>query len=195
MHLVIYGPEGSGKGTQAKLLSDKLGIPIYTAGDLVRWSATNDEGYIGDLARKVLGEGTYLSDTEMCQLLEAKIKKSDAQGGFILDGFPRSLAQAQFIMKLSEKLNFHIDRVIYLKLGSKDSILRLVKRKRKLYSTSNILHDDPERIKKRLKIYKALEKELLDFYKKKNLLLEIDGSRTIEEVHSDIVSGLRIYKG
>ena len=192
MHIVIYGPEGSGKGTQAKLLSGKLGIPVYTTGDLVREAATNDKGSIGDLARKVLREGDYLSDAEMCQLLETKIKKSDTGGGFILDGFPRSLPQARFLMDLGAKLGFQLNAVIYLKLDNDVAIERLKRRKRKLYATSKILHDDPERIRQRLAVYRKQEKGLLDFFKKKNLLLEIDGSRTRQQVHKEIISSLGI---
>lgn len=190
MYLIVYGPEGSGKGSQAKLLSDKFGIPVYTAGDLVREEATKDKGKIGEMARKVLLEGKYLPDKEICYLLEKKLLHEDSKKGFILDGFPRTLAQANFLMDIFSKNGYSLNKVIYLKLSNDVSIKRLIKRKRKVFGESNILHDTPERIKQRLIIYQKDEVGLLKFFKEKNLLLEIDANQTIEKVFKDTLQGL-----
>ena len=85
MHIVFFGPEGSGKGTQAKLLSDKLGLPILTSGDLVRDAATNDRGIIGEVCRQALSEGKYVADSEMFVLWKHRLKQPDALGGWIMD--------------------------------------------------------------------------------------------------------------
>ena len=153
MHIVIYGPEGSGKGTQAKLLSEKLDLPIYTAGDLVREAAETNKGRIGDMARSVLLDGKYLPDGEMCNLIGEKLKDEELRKGFILDGFPRTLLQANYLMDNLSKNGYKIDKVIYLKLDEEESVRRLIKRKRKVFGKSKILHDDPKRIRQRLKIF------------------------------------------
>lgn len=192
MHIVIYGPEGSGKGTQAKLLGEKLNTPVYTTGDLVREAAQKDKSELGDICRKVLSEGKYLPDDKVSLLILGKLKGSEAKKGFVLDGFPRTVGQAQFLEKLTNEEGFDIDRFIYLKLSDEESVKRLVKRKRILFGGSNILHDDPERVKQRLLVYRKNEKEVLKFYEIRNLVLEVDAGQTVEKVFSDIVLGLHI---
>ncbi len=190
MHIIIYGPEGSGKGTQAKLLSKKLKLPIFTAGDLVRNEATNDKGRLGHAAKLALTSGQYLSDKDMFSLLQKQLATREAKTGFILDGFPRTKEQARSLLKEIDKLGFQIDKLIYLKLSDKEAKGRLLKRKRPLFAGSKLLHDTPERIEKRLKTYRALEKEVIRLFRKKNLLLTVDGSNTPEEVFKDILIGL-----
>lgn len=192
MHLVFYGPEGSGKGTQAKLLAEKLGLPIYTTGDLVREAAQNDKSPLGDLCRKVLSEGKYLPDDKVSKLIEMKITDEEAKKGFVLDGFPRTVGQAKFLEETTKKAGFGLDKLIYLNLSDEQSIERLAKRKRVLFGGSNILHDDPERVKQRLAVYHQNEKEVLEFYKKNNLILEVDAAGTVEKVFQDILTGLHL---
>lgn len=192
MHFVFYGPEGSGKGTQTKLLAEKLGLPIYTTGDLVREAAQNDKSPLGDICRKVLSEGKYLPDKDVSKLIERKITGNVAQKGFILDGFPRTVGQAEFLEEVTKKAGFGLDKLIYLKLSDEQSIQRLAKRKRVLFGGSNILHDDPQRVKQRLTVYHQNEKEVLEFYKKNNLILEVDAAQPVEEVFNDIVAGLHL---
>ncbi len=192
MHYAFYGPEGSGKGTQAKLLAEKLGLPLYTTGDFVRDAAARDKSSLGDACRKALSDGKYLPDDLVSQLIANKLNSDEAKKGFILDGFPRTLNQARFLAETMEKAGFSLDRLIYLNLSDEESIKRLGKRKRTLFGGSNILHDDPERVKNRLAVYRENEKGVLDFYKTKNILLEVDGVQSIEKIFSDIISGLHI---
>lgn len=192
MHFVFYGPEGSGKGTQAKLLADKLGLPVYTTGDLVREAAKHDKSPLGDMCRKVLAGGKYLPDKEVSLLIANKLKSSEAKRGFILDGFPRTVGQAEFLQKVTKKAGFGLDKFIYLKLSDEQSIQRLAKRKRVLFGGSDILHDDPQRVKQRLTVYHQNEKEVLEFYKKNNLILAVDAAQPVEEVFKDIVVGLHL---
>jgi len=188
MHIIFYGPEGSGKGTQAKLLSEKLKIPVLVSGDLVRDAATNDKGLIGDAARKALHEGKYVADSEMFVLWKNRLKKKDAKEGWILDGFPRNVEQAKFIDDKVSKYGYKIDKVFYIKISEEESMKRLLKRGRKLHEGNNELHDSPERIKGRLSIYKSGEKDVIEFFRKKGILEEINGEREIEEVHKDVLS-------
>lgn len=188
MHIIFYGPEGSGKGTQAKLLAEKLQCPTLTSGDLVRDAAANDKGIIGAVVRQALEEGKYVADSEMMVLWKWRLKEEDAKGDWIMDGFPRNVDQAMFLDDKVDKYGYKIEMVIYLKLSEEDSIKRLLKRGRPLHTGSTELHDSLERITSRLKLYNESEQAVLDFYRKKGVLVEIDANQPIEKVHEDIMA-------
>ncbi|OGG05010.1 hypothetical protein A2Z33_07005 [Candidatus Gottesmanbacteria bacterium RBG_16_52_11] len=187
MHVVFYGPEGSGKGTQAKLLSDKLSLSILTSGDLVRDAAANDKGIIGEVCRAALAEGKYVADSEMFVLWKWRLKEPDALGGWIMDGFPRNIEQAKFLDDKLDKYGYRIEHVIYLSISEAESLKRLLKRARPLHPGSTELHDSPERIQSRLQIYKESEREVLEYYRSKGVLTEINAEQSIEGVHQEIV--------
>ena len=188
MHIVFFGPEGSGKGTQAELLAKKLSLPILTSGDLVRDAAANDKGIIGEVVRQSLREGKYVADSEMFVLWKWRLKDEDAEGGWIMDGFPRNVEQAKFLDDKIDKYGYRIEKVFYLNLSEEESYRRLIKRGRPLHPGSNELHDSPERIKQRLQIYKEGEAAVLDYYKKQGVLSVVDADQSIEEVHRDIMT-------
>lgn len=194
MHFVFYGPEGSGKGTQTKLLAEKYNLSVYTTGDLVRETAEKDKTYLGDICRKVLKEGKYLPDGDVSKLIENKLISDEAKKGFVLDGFPRTSKQARFLDETMQKNGYNLDKFIYLSLSDEESIQRLAKRNRALFEGSNISHDDPQRVKNRLTVYRENEKEVLHFYKDLNLLLEINAAQSVDKVFEDIVTGLNISK-
>lgn len=190
MHILMYGPEGSGKGTQAKLLSEALSIPIFTSGDLVRDTAATDKGHFGNVCRVALNEGKYVADADMYVLWENKIISAGAAGGWIMDGFPRNVEQAKFLDEKLKNIDAAIDTVVYLNISEEESLKRLVKRARPLHPGSTELHDSPERIKKRLEVYKAGQAGLLDYYRQKGILVEISAEKSVEEVHQDIINVL-----
>lgn len=187
MHLVIYGPEGSGKGTQATLLSQKFSLPIYTSGDLVREHALRDQGKLGEICRNALNKGIYVDDQTMFSLWRKKLSKPQAVNGFILDGFPRNVSQAEFLYSEVEKSDYTIDHFIFISLSDEESFARLKKRERKLFTGSKISHDTPLRIKKRLVIYRQYEAPLIAYFKQKNLLIEVNGAQEVEHVFADII--------
>lgn len=191
MHLIIYGPEGSGKGTQAKLLSDKLKIPVLTSGDLVREKAKQHDK-LGKICLQALEEGKYVDDDTMILLWKDKLSSEGAKKGFILDGFPRNLHQAEFLLNEVAKFGYSIDRFIYIKISDEEAFKRLAKRERKLFEGSTISHDTPQRIKKRLEVFHAMQIPLVDYFKQKSLLSEIDGSQKIEEVFNSVIGNLGI---
>jgi adenylate kinase len=190
MHIVFYGPEGSGKGTQAKLLADALHLPILTSGDLVRDAAANDKGIIGEVCRQALEEGKYVADSEMFVLWKWRLKEEDAKGGWIMDGFPRNVEQAKFLDDKIDKYGYKVEKVMYLNLSEEESIIRLAKRARPLHPGSVETADTPERIKTRLAMYKEGEKDVLDFYRSHGVLVEINANQTIEEVHAAIMQNI-----
>ncbi|OGG31461.1 hypothetical protein A3A63_03515 [Candidatus Gottesmanbacteria bacterium RIFCSPLOWO2_01_FULL_46_9] len=190
MHILVYGPEGSGKGTQAKLLSEKLHIPILTSGDLVRAAAANDKGMIGDVCREALAEGKYVADSEMYVLWKRRLKEDDAKNDWIMDGFPRNVDQATFLDDKLNKYGYKIEVVYYLNISQEESLKRLIKRARPLHPGSHELHDSPERIRSRLRVYKEGEGHVLDYYRKQGVLAEIDAAKSAEDVHKDIIGHL-----
>jgi adenylate kinase len=190
MHIVFYGPEGSGKGTQAKLLSQTLSLPILASGDLVRDAAANDKGIIGEVVRQALAEGKYVADSEMYVLWKWRLKEEDAKGNWIMDGFPRNVEQAKFLDDKIDKYGYKVDRVIYLDLPEEVSYERLIKRARPLYEGSSELHDSPERIKDRLRIYKDGERDVLEFYRQKGILHTIDANQSVDEVQTAILKAV-----
>lgn len=191
MHLIIYGPEGSGKGTQAQLISSKLKIPVITSGDLVREKA-KEKSPLGKICLSALVEGRYVDDDTMFKLWQEKLESPIAQKGFILDGFPRNVNQAKFLLDHIGKLNYSIANFIYIKISDEESFARLSKRNRNLFEGSTVSHDTPGRIKKRLEVFHGMEKPLVDFFRAKNLLLEIDGNHQIGEVFQTIAEKLGI---
>jgi adenylate kinase len=192
MHIVFYGPEGAGKGTQAKLLGDKLKVPILTSGDLVRDAATNDKGIIGQVCKQALEEGKYVADSEMFVLWKWRLKEKDANDNWIMDGFPRNVEQAKFLDEKLAKYGYRIEKVFYLKVPENISIDRLTKRARPLHEGSSELHDSPERIKSRMDLYKKAEHDVIEFYRNKGVLVEINGAQEIQNVHKDIVKSVSI---
>lgn len=192
MHYIFYGPEGSGKGTQAKLLAEKLHLPILTSGDLVRDAAVNDKGLIGDACRRALKEGRYVPDSEMFVLWKNKLRSEEAKKGFILDGFPRNLRQAKFLMRKISKYRYGIDKLIHLNLNDKDATERLLKRNRKTFEGSNESHDTIDKIGSRLASFREHEKDLIAYFGEKNLLLSVDASGSVSEIHGRILKDLSI---
>jgi len=168
-------------------LAEKLELPILTSGDLVRDAATNDRGIIGEVCRQSLAEGKYVADSEMFVLWKWRLKEEDAKGGWIMDGFPRNVEQAKFLDDKLDKYGYKVDRVFYLKLGEEESYRRLIARGRPLHDGSSELHDSPDRIKQRLEIYKDGEKDVLEYYRQKGVLVEVNADQSIEDVHNEIL--------
>ena len=203
MRLILLGKPGSGKGTQAQMISRKLRIPQISTGEILR-KMENENTPLGRLIKSRLDRGLFVSDRIAVKITIDKLKKPESKKGFILDGFPRTLSQA----KLLEK-TIKIDKVIYLDVPDSLIVKRLSSRRecycgtvynmitnspkkdeicdrcgRKLYIRKD---DRPETIKKRLKIYNKLTKPVADFYKKKGILVKVDGSRKIKKIFNDIV--------
>lgn len=191
MHIIFFGPEGSGKGTQATLLTKKLNIPVLTSGDLVRDAAEKDTGIIGEACRSALSQGKYVGDSEMFVLWKRRLKEPDAKKDWIMDGFPRNVQQAKFLDKKLAKYGYNVEAVIYLVISEEESLKRLLKRARPLHPGSHELHDCPQRIQNRLKIFHENEKPVLDYYRKRGVLIQIDGQQSPEDVQKEILQKIQ----
>src|SRR4030042_244749 len=166
MYFIFYGAEGSGKTTQGRLLAEKLRLPHLVSGDFVRKYAQEDKGIMGDICREALSKGHYVADSEMFVLWKQRLKEADTQNGWVIDGFPRNITQALFFDDKLDKYGKAINAVFYLEVGEAVSIDRLAKRGRR--NPDGSLHDTPEKISERLRLYKMEEQDVLDFYKKKD---------------------------
>ena len=174
MNLVLIGPPGSGKGTQAELLGRELGIPVLNIGDLLFFRSQEGDK-IGSKIKQVQDTGGIVDDETTIRVVEEHLGSHSYRKGFILDGFPRRLTQAK-------ALEVRLDYVVYLRVGNQVNMKRLLKRGRK--------DDKPEIIKKRLKLYHQETEPLLDYYRKKGILEEVDGDRPIEIIFEDILGRL-----
>lgn len=192
MHLVFFGPEGSGKSAQAKLLARQMKVLHLISGDLVRKYSAEDKGIMGRICQEALIKGHYVADSEMYVLWKERFKEQDTKNGWVLDGFPRNLKQATFLARKVEKYGQEIDAVIFLNVSREESLKRLLKRARK--SPDGTLHDSPERINQRLMHYKKGKKAVLQYYKNRKILLEINGEGNIENIHKRILSEVEKIK-
>lgn len=170
MNIVLMGPQGSGKTTQAKLLAQKLNLPLVVVGDMLRQMAkeNNDEG---KEIKEVQKRGELIPDGQTIAIVSARLSGPDCERGFVLDGFPRNLEQAQGLDK-------KVDKVFYLKVTDEVGIARLLSRGRG--------DDTKEAIATRLAIYHQETEPVLEFYSKQGVLEEINGEATIEEIFQEI---------
>lgn len=176
MKLLVIGPPGSGKSTQAELLEKQLGLPHLSTGDLCHYLSQENTPQ-GQQIKRIMESGGLLDDRLVLDLVEARLKEKQYQSGFILDGTPRSLWQAQ-------NFKIKLDRVFYLRVSDEENVRRLSKRGRG--DT-----DKPEIIKKRLAVYHRETVPLLDYYRQLGILEEVDGERPVEEIFKDLVSCLK----
>lgn len=180
--IVLIGPPGAGKGTQAKLLEEALGIPQVSTGDLFRYNLKN-ETELGKLARTYMDRGELVPDEVTVAMVEDRLAQDDCAGGAILDGFPRTLAQAQALDELLAKLGAHVDVVPSIEVPQDVLVDRLLKRA----IVEGRADDNEETIRTRMQVYENQTKPLLDYYGQKGLVVPVNGQQTIEDVQKDLV--------
>ncbi len=168
MNILVMGPQGSGKTTQAELLANKLNFPHIETGNIYREIAKQDSP-IGRKIKEVMEKGGLVDDESTFQIVDRHL--AEIKGGFVLDGFPRTLTQAQREL-------FPIDKVFYINLSDEEAINRLLKRGR--------ADDKIETIKNRLKLFHERTQPILNYYRDLGKLVEIDGSGTPDEVFKQI---------
>jgi adenylate kinase len=175
--LIFLGPPGAGKGTQGKIVADKKRIPHISTGDILR-QAIADQTLLGLKAKSYMDRGDLVPNELILDLISERLQAEDAQKGWILDGFPRNVAQADFLSDLLKQLNQQCDAVVNLDVPDEVLIKRLLGRGRQ--------DDNEETIAKRLDVYREQTAPLIEYYQQHNLLKQVDGNRLLDEVTQDL---------
>ena len=213
MHILLMGPPGAGKGTQAANLVKEFAIPHISTGDMFR-AAVKEGTELGKQAKACMDSGKLVPDAVTIGIVKERLAKPDCEKGFILDGFPRTVEQADTLSKILPEIGLKLTRVLNINVPAADLIERAVGRRicKKCGATYHIKFnptkvegvcdecggelyqraDDSEAtMKNRLSVYEAQTKPLIDYYQKAGLYTEIDGRQAIDKVTSDLVNVLK----
>ena len=187
MNVLVLGPQGAGKGTQAKLIAKTYGIPQIATGDMIREIKELDTE-LGRRVKEIYDRGDLVDDATIVELIESRLDRGDTLPGFILDGFPRNTAQAEALDELLHRLGRDLDVVFELKVGDRDVLLeRLAKRAVEEGRTD----DTPEAIRKRLEIYDRETAPLVEYYRStRGNVVGIHADQTVDTVFAEIRSAL-----
>jgi adenylate kinase len=204
MRAILLGPPGCGKGTQAKILIDMYGVPQIATGDILR-EALKKGTPLGVKAQSYMDKGQLVPDELVIQIIEERLKQADCGSGFILDGFPRTIAQAEALDKTLTGMGLRLEYVFNIEVGDEELVKRLTGRRicrscgasyhldfnppredgrcdacqGELYQRDD---DKEETIRNRLKVYQAQTAPLIDFYQEQKILSSINGVGSIEQI-------------
>ncbi|MGR3319662.1 MAG: adenylate kinase [Candidatus Anammoxibacter sp.] len=208
MRLILLGPPGAGKGTQAGMLASKYNIPQISTGEILR-TAVKEQTSMGAKAKEYMDNGALVPDEVVVGIIEERISKADCKSGFILDGFPRNIAQADALSGTLDRINENIDKVISICVDDDELVNRLTGRRTckecgKGYHIkfklpvadgkcdecgSELIQrndDSDETVKERLVVYSKQTQPLIDYYSQKNMLESIKGEGSIESIFGEI---------
>lgn len=209
MNLIFLGPPGAGKGTQAKLLSQKYQIPQISTGDILR-VAVREQTPMGIKAKECMDSGALVPDDVVVGIVQERLSRKDCENGFILDGFPRTIAQADALKKTLDQLGKKIEHVVSIDVDIEDLLVRITGRRTcekcgkgyhvlfdpsrkdgvcdvcggKLYQRDD---DKEDTLRNRLSVYDRQTQPLIDYYSKESLLKPVSGKGSIEEIQKQIV--------
>ena len=175
--LLIVGPPGAGKGTQAVRLAEELGIPAISTGDIFRANVSG-ETELGVLAKSYMDKGEYVPDSVTNDMIRSRLAEPDAQEGFLLDGYPRTLDQVEALDGMLAEADTSLDMVLLLVVETEEVIGRLVARG----AEQGRSDDTEETIRHRLEVYADQTAPLIDVYEKRGLVRRVDGMASIDEV-------------
>lgn len=209
MKIIMLGAPGAGKGTQAKMIAEKCGIPHISTGDIFRANIKNGTE-LGAKAKEYMDKGLLVPDELVCDLVVDRIQQADCEKGYILDGFPRTIPQAEALENALNAIEQKLDYAIDIDVPDENIINRMsgrracvgcgatyhvlfnptkVEGKCDVCGESLILRDDdkPETVKKRLDVYHTQTQPLIDFYSARKVLVEVDGTQSMDKVFDDIM--------
>lgn len=213
MNLIFLGAPGAGKGTQARLLQQREGIPQVSTGDMLR-AALAEGSPVGARAKAYMDQGALVPDEVMIALIEERLRQPDAQRGFVLDGFPRTLPQAEALDRMLEGAGRALDAVLYFDI-SDETILRRLTGRWVCRKAGHIYHleynpsqrpgvcdvdgselvqredDRPETVRRRLEVYHRETQPVVEFYRRRGIFATIDAEGDIDEVHRKVLGTIR----
>ena len=212
MNLMVFGAPGAGKGTQAKFLIEKYGIPQISTGDILR-AAIGEKTAMGMEAKKFMDEGKLVPDSTIIGIIKDRLAEDDCQKGFILDGFPRTLPQAEALKELMSGMNKELDKVISLSVPDSLIVGRITGRRvcgecgasfHVEFNPSKVKDvcdycggkliirkdDNAETVKSRLEAYHAQTAPLISFYTDMGVMLELDGTKEVAQVTQDMFKAI-----
>jgi adenylate kinase len=208
LNLVLLGPPGAGKGTQAERLVEDFGLPYYSTGIILREAVAN-ETELGKKAKEHMDSGGLVPDELICAVIAERFDSGEADDGFLLDGFPRTVGQAEMLARLLDSRGREITSVLLIEAPD-DEVVRRLSGRRTCAKGNHVYHvefdppkhegvcdqdgsrliqrddDKPETVRKRLGVYHDQTEPLVDLYEKKGLLRRFDGTRSPDEVHDRI---------
>jgi adenylate kinase len=212
MYIVMLGPPGAGKGTQAKRLAQELNLVHVSTGDLFRENLKN-ETELGKLAQQYMDQGELVPDDVTIRMVEERLSRSDCKDGAVLDGFPRTPDQAKALNQLLEKFDSSVNLVPYIKVPDEVLVERLSGRW--MSPSGRVYHekhnppavkwiddidgsqlyqredDKPETVRHRIEVYNEQTAPLIEYYREKDILVEINGKQPIEDVFADIMKAVK----
>lgn len=209
MKIIMLGAPGAGKGTQAKMIADKYSIPHISTGDIFRANIKNGTE-LGKKAKTYMDQGLLVPDELVVDLVVDRVGQEDCSNGYVLDGFPRTIPQAESLDAALEKLGSKVDYAINVEVPDENIVRRMSGRRACVAcgATYHIVHiptivegicdrcgselilrddDKPETVKKRLAVYHEQTQPLIDYYNDKKVLVEVDGTKDMNDVFTDIV--------
>jgi adenylate kinase len=192
MRLILLGPPGAGKGTQAQRLVERLGVRQLSTGDMLR-AAVEAGTAVGLKAKDVIARGELVPDDVVVAIVADRIAEPDARNGFILDGFPRTVPQAEALDRMLNEKGLALDAVVELKVDENVLLSRIENRVAKMKARGEPLRpdDNPQSLKKRLDAYRARTAPLTGYYARKGILRTVDGMASIEEVTAAVAAVLQ----
>ncbi len=209
MKIIMLGAPGAGKGTQAKMIADRYSIPHISTGDIFRANIKNGTE-LGKKAKEYMDQGLLVPDELVCDLVVDRVQQPDCEKGYVLDGFPRTIPQAESLDAALEKLGTAVEYAINVDVPDENIVRRMSGRRACVAcgATYHIEHippkkegicdrcgselilrddDKPETVTRRLDVYHNQTQPLIDYYTAKQILVDVDGTKNMDEVFSDIV--------
>jgi len=187
MRIVLLGPPGSGKGTQAALLVERLGVPHISTGALLR-NAAKRGTELGLKAKALTDKGELVPDALISDMIEERLSRADVANGFILDGYPRNLAQAKSLDALLARMGQPVDEAILIDLDAERIIKRIAKRAKE----EGRADDTEETVRNRLQVYAEQTAPVADYYAERGLLTKVLGEGGVDEIFQRLVSILNL---
>jgi adenylate kinase len=179
----MLGPPGSGKGTQAEILAERLGVPAISTGEMLRRAVASGSD-LGRRIESIMNSGVLVDDATMAEVVRERLSRDDVRGGYLLDGYPRTLAQAGTLGRILDESGTSLDAVVLINVPEEELVKRALARQRE--------DDTEEIVRRRLEVYREKTAPLIEYYGRLGLLCRVDGDLSIAEVSEGIREALEV---